>query len=74
MRALELLASGELSVTDVAFAVGFQDLRTFERAVERHTGLSPLALKRRLQRPVDTAPRLAERYQSLPSQSAHAKL
>lgn len=47
-RALEMLTHDDCTITDVAFAVGFQDLRTFERAMERCTGASPLAAKRRL--------------------------
>lgn len=38
-RALSLLADRDLSITQVAFAVGFQDLRTFQRAFKKHTGL-----------------------------------
>lgn len=47
-RAMEIMTSRDLSITEIAFAVGFQDLRTFERAVERCTGLSPRAVKNRL--------------------------
>jgi len=47
-RAMEIMTTHDLSVTEIAFTVGFQDLRTFERAVERHTGLCPKAVKNRL--------------------------
>ena len=45
MRAMEIMTTEDLPITDVAFTVGFQDLRTFERAVEKHTGLTPRAVK-----------------------------
>ena len=48
MRAMEIMTTRDLSITVVAITVGFHDLRTFERAVEKHTGLSPRALKNRL--------------------------
>lgn len=47
-RAMEIMTTRDLSITAIAFAVGFQDLRTFERAMERCTGLSPRAVKNRL--------------------------
>jgi len=47
-RAMQIMSIRDLSITEIAFAVGFQDLRTFERAVERCTGLSPKAVKNRL--------------------------
>lgn len=53
-RAIEIMKAKNLSITEVAFTVGFQDLRTFERAVEKHTGLNPRALKETL-RPPSTA-------------------
>jgi len=52
-HAVELMASHNMSITDVAFAVGFRDLRTFERASEKCTGLTPRAMKERLRpRPI----------------------
>lgn len=50
-RAMEIMRYRDATITEIAFAVGFQDLRTFERAVERCTGTSPRMLKNRL-RPV----------------------
>ncbi len=47
-HAIELMNSQELSVTEIAFAVGYQDLRTFERAFNKFTGLCPKAMKKRL--------------------------
>ncbi|HKH45010.1 MAG TPA: AraC family transcriptional regulator [Thermoanaerobaculia bacterium] len=44
-RALQLMARRDETITYIAFAVGFQDLRTFERACKRCTGMTPLACK-----------------------------
>lgn len=55
-RAMEIMIARDLSITEIAFKVGFQDLRTFERAVERRTGLSPKAVKKRLR------PRLGSKF------------
>lgn len=51
MRAIEIMKSRNLPITEVAFTVGFQDLRTFERAVGKHTGLNPRTLKETLRPP-----------------------
>lgn len=40
-RAKELLMDGELSVTDVAFLVGYQDSGYFSKVFRKSTGLSP---------------------------------
>jgi AraC-like DNA-binding protein len=45
-RAIEILTEHDDTITCVAASVGFQDLRTFERAFKRHTGLTPRAFKR----------------------------
>lgn len=45
-RAKRLLQSKNYSVTEVAFAVGYQDLTTFERAFKRLTRMTPSAFKR----------------------------
>lgn len=47
-RAMEIMLARDAPITEIAFEVGFQDLRTFERAVGRCTGLSPKAVKNRL--------------------------
>jgi len=39
--AVEMIAKEHQSLTDVAFAIGFQDFRTFERAFKKRTGLTP---------------------------------
>ena len=46
-RALEMLRAQDVSITRTAFAVGFQDLRTFERTFKRCTGMTPSAYKRK---------------------------
>ena len=48
-RAIDLMNTRDLSITEIGFAVGFRDLRTFERAVDRCTGQCPKALKKRVQ-------------------------
>lgn len=45
-RAKEIMTRRDETITRLAFNVGFQDLRTFERAFKRHTGMTPLAFKR----------------------------
>jgi AraC-like DNA-binding protein len=50
--AIALMRAAELPITDVAFSVGFQDVRTFERAFARHVGMSANALRRYLRRGV----------------------
>lgn len=44
MRAAELLSAGELSVTEVAFAVGYQSLGSFSRTFTELCGLRPSEL------------------------------
>ncbi|MDH3597240.1 MAG: AraC family transcriptional regulator [Rhodospirillales bacterium] len=45
-RAMEIMRARNHTITQVALAVGFEDLRTFERAFKRCTGLTPWAFKR----------------------------
>ncbi|MCG8356854.1 MAG: AraC family transcriptional regulator [Kiloniellales bacterium] len=45
-RAAEMMKAEDCSITCIALAVGFQDLRTFERAFQRCMGLTPLAYKK----------------------------
>ena len=40
-RAMELMCARDGSITRIAFAAGFQDVRTFERAFKRYLGVSP---------------------------------
>jgi len=40
-RAMELMRDHDDSITRIAFAAGFQDVRTFERAFKRYLGVSP---------------------------------
>ena len=47
-HAMEIMKSRDLPITEIALAVGFQDLRTFERAVKKCTGTNPRALKSKL--------------------------
>ena len=45
-RAKEVLKDHNESITNVAYAVGFRDLRTFERAFKKWTGMTARAYKR----------------------------
>jgi two-component system, response regulator YesN len=45
-KAVKLLESANYSISAVAFAVGFSDLRTFERAFKRCTGLTARQYKK----------------------------
>lgn len=47
-RAYKLLASTNLSMTEVAEQCGFSSLRTFNRTFQTHNGLSPTAYKKRI--------------------------
>ena len=40
-----LMRNSNLTITDIAYTVGFNDLRTFERATNRFIGLCPMKLK-----------------------------
>ena len=46
MRAKEMISNANLSITTVAFAVGFQDVRTFERTFKRITSMTPMQYKK----------------------------
>ena len=45
-KAMELMKSGDHSITDVAFSVGFGDLRTFQRAFRKWASLAPRDFKK----------------------------
>lgn len=51
-HAMELMAFDDRPITEIALEVGFQDLRTFERAVEKCTGHTPRSVKKGLRPPV----------------------
>jgi two-component system response regulator YesN len=40
-KAMECIARGDQSLTEIALMVGFEDFRTFERAFKGHTGVTP---------------------------------
>jgi AraC-like DNA-binding protein len=61
-RAMALLRHGELSVTDVCFAVGFSSLGTFSTRFTELVGLTPSAYRRQTEPWVETvAPCVARR-------------
>ncbi|MCG9640542.1 AraC family transcriptional regulator [Vibrio sp. Isolate34] len=45
-KALHLLEDQHISMTEIAYQLGFADLSTFSRAFKRWTGLSPIKLRR----------------------------
>jgi len=46
VRAMTILSASSASITDTAFLVGFQDLRTFQRAFKKYTGVTPSVYRR----------------------------
>ncbi len=47
-HAIELMEKHVFSLTSIVFTVGYQDLRTFERAFEKCTGQCPMAMKKKV--------------------------
>ena len=47
-KAISLMEAENHSITQIAFEIGFTDLRTFERAFKRCTDLTPSEFKKRL--------------------------
>ncbi len=45
-KAMELMKAGDFSITEVAYEVGFGDLRTFGRAFKKHTLITPMEFKK----------------------------
>jgi AraC-like DNA-binding protein len=52
-RALLMLMSHDHGITDLAFAVGFKDLRTFERAFKKFAGVTPRECKHTVRRQLE---------------------
>ncbi len=45
-KAMALMKAGDFSIAEVAYEVGFGDLRTFERAFKKHTLTTPREFKK----------------------------
>jgi len=45
-KAKKLMKASDFSITEVAYEVGFGDLRTFERAFKKHTRMTPREFKK----------------------------
>ena len=45
-KAMKLMKASDFSITEVAFEVGFGDLRTFERAFKQYTRRTPREFKK----------------------------
>ncbi len=67
-RAIELMST-DLTITTIAHDVGFGDLRTFERAFRRFTGLCPRVFRQQIgdQRSQSKSPATTNESQILPS-------
>jgi two-component system response regulator YesN len=48
-RAIKLMKTQDYTISEIAYAVGYRDLRTFERAFKRCTGATPHAYKKSVQ-------------------------
>ena len=46
-RAMQIIRSTDTTITQIAFIVGYRDLRSFERAFKKFTGMTPLSFKHR---------------------------
>ena len=69
-RAMRLLRLGELSVTDVCFAVGCQSLGTFSTRFSELVGMSPSAYRRRAADDLAGLPSCVVKQVSRPVRSA----
>jgi len=47
-KAKEAIIESDVSITKIAFLVGYQDLRTFERAFKRHAGVTPSRFRKNI--------------------------
>jgi AraC-like DNA-binding protein len=47
-HAIELMQAHNFTITDIAYSVGYRDLRTFERAFEKCTGRCPRTMKKEI--------------------------
>lgn len=45
-KAIELMRQSDESITNIAYSVGFSDLRTFERTFKKVTSLNPMEFKK----------------------------
>ncbi|MCG8312875.1 MAG: AraC family transcriptional regulator [Pseudomonadales bacterium] len=52
--ARKIIKTEHTSITEIAFNVGFRDLRSFQRAFKRHTGVTPREFKRSITSHIDT--------------------
>lgn len=52
-KAKILIKERNYTISEVAFAVGYDDIRTFGRAFKRHTGVTPSAYKKSVRPPLE---------------------
>ena len=72
-RAMMLLRLGELSVTDVCFAVGCQSLGTFSTRFTELVGVPPSVYRREAAEPVDGIPSCVVKQVSRPVRNREAR-
>ncbi len=61
-RAKAMMESQNYNITEIGFAVGFQDLRTFERAFKRYTGMTPRDFRKSIRTSFSAKPLGISRY------------
>ena len=71
-RAMALLRRGDLSVTDVCFAVGCQSLGTFSTRFTELVGMSPSVYKREAARATAGLPACVTKYATKPVRNREA--
>jgi transcriptional regulator GlxA family with amidase domain len=71
-RAMALLQVGELSVTDVCFAVGFSSLGTFSTRFTELVGVAPSVYRREAMHPLEGVPSVLAKRAARPIRNQEA--
>jgi len=70
-RSMELMRAHDDSIPRIAFAAGFRDVRTFERAFKRYVGVSPTAYRSSVRPEHDERRELHDQRRAVPRIAAH---
>ncbi len=70
-RSMELMRAHDDSIPRIAFAAGFRDVRTFERAFKRYVGVSPTAYRSSVRPEHDGRRELHDQRRAFPRIAAH---
>jgi transcriptional regulator GlxA family with amidase domain len=70
-RSMELMRAHDDSILRIAFAAGFRDVRTFERAFKRYVGVSPTAYRSSVRPEHDGRRELHDQRRASPRIAAH---